>query len=415
MKPELTPHSALRLNGGDASSPIEKAASSLQILLILSALMSFASISTDLYLPAIPAMGADLHADTGHVELTISGYLVGFSLGQLWWGPFGDRFGRRLPIGLGLILFIIGSAGCALATSVDMMIGWRALQALGACASVVQSRAMVRDLHTGQQAARMMSTLMTVMAVAPLVGPFAGGLILHLASWRAIFWTQLGIGIATLYALHRLPETLPPERRSQTSISEALLDYGALLRQRRLLGYLGVGGCFYGGMFAYIAGTPFAYITYYDVSPQHYGFLFGLGIVGIMLSNQINIRLLFRFGVVRLMRAGVIGAALAGGLLASNAHSGWGGLAGLVIPLFMFVAMTGFIVANSIAGALAANPERAGAVSALVGMSQYGTGILGSALVGYWADGTPWPMGCVIAIFGAGGLLCAYLLVTGKK
>lgn len=159
----------------------------LRVLAILSALMSFASISTDLYLPALPAMGESLSADAGSVELTISGYLIGFSIGQLFWGPIGDRYGRRLPITLGLLLFIVGSAGCALSTSVPMMIGWRLVQAVGACANVVLSRAMVRDLYVGHQAARMLSVLMTVMAIAPLIGPSLGGLILHVASWHAIF------------------------------------------------------------------------------------------------------------------------------------------------------------------------------------------------------------------------------------
>lgn len=185
----------------------------VRILAILSMLMAFASISTDLYLPALPAMTVALHSDAGTMALTISGYLVGFSLGQLLWGPIGDRYGRRAPIAMGLMLFILGSGGCAMAQSPASMIGWRAVQAVGACASVVLARAMVRDLYTGHRAAQMMSTLMTVMAVAPLIGPSVGGIILHVASWRAIFWTLVGVGFATLAALAALPETMPASRR----------------------------------------------------------------------------------------------------------------------------------------------------------------------------------------------------------
>jgi MFS transporter, DHA1 family, multidrug resistance protein len=383
----------------------------LRILAILSVLMAFASISTDLYLPALPAMAIALRANAGTVELTISGYLVGFSLGQLLWGPLSDRYGRRLPIAIGLVLFIAGSAGCAISTNAPMLVGWRALQAVGACASVVLARAMVRDLYAGHRAAQMMSTLMTVMAIAPLVGPSAGGLILHVASWRAIFWTLVGVGLATLAALHVLPETLPPERRNRQPLHRAAAGYAELLGHRRVLGYAGAGGFFYGGIYAYIAGTPSAYITYYHVSPQFYGLLFGAGIVGIMLTNQINSRLVMKLGSDRLMRAGTVGAAIAGILLALDAWTGLGGLSGLVIPLFLFISATGFIVANSIAGALGSFPERAGAMSALIGAIQYGTGITGSALVGLFADGTPWPMGCVIALMSIGSLLCAMLLV----
>ena len=394
-----------------SSEPTPAAGHGLRILAILSTLMAFASISTDLYLPALPTMASSLHADAGTVELTISGYLVGFSLGQLLWGPIGDRHGRRLPIAIGLVLFIAGSAGCAVSTSAAMLVGWRALQAVGACASVVLARAMVRDLYTGHRAAQMMSTLMTVMAIAPLLGPSVGGLILHMASWRAIFWTLVGVGLATLAALYALPETLPPERRNREPLWRALAGYGELLRHRRLLGYAAAGGCFYGGIYAYIAGTPFAYITYYHVSPQCYGVLFGAGIVGIMLTNQINSRLVRRLGGDRLMRAGALGAAVAGLQLALDAWTGWGGLTGLVIPLFLFISATGFIVANSIAGALGSFPERAGSVSALVGAIQYGTGITGSALVGIFANGTPRPMACIIALMSIGSLLAALILV----
>ncbi|UCV04353.1 MFS transporter [Dechloromonas denitrificans] len=206
---------------------------SLKTLAILSALLSFASISTDLYLPALPAIAAELQEDAGTIELTISGYLVGFSLGQLFWGPIGDRYGRRLPIMVGLLLFIIGSAGCATSTTVTAMIGWRIVQALGACASVVLARAMIRDLYVGHQAARMLSSLMTVMAIAPLIGPSLGGGILHVASWRFIFWSLVGVGIATLWALRALPETLPEERRSRQTIPSAMAHYGQLLRRFR--------------------------------------------------------------------------------------------------------------------------------------------------------------------------------------
>jgi MFS transporter, DHA1 family, multidrug resistance protein len=382
------------------------------VLAILSTLLAFASISTDLYLPAMPAMGQALHAGAGAIALTVSGYLIGFSLGQLFWGPVGDRYGRRIPVAVGLVLFVIGAAGCALAGSVAGMIFWRVVQALGACAGVVLARAMVRDLYEGHRAAQMLSTLMTVMAIAPLLGPLLGGQILALASWRAIFWVLVGVGLLTLVSMAYLPETLAPDRRSDEPLGNAAARYVTLLRQRRVIGYVGAGAFFYGGSFAYIAGTPFAYISYYQVPPRDYGLLFGLGVIGIMATNLLNARLVGRFGIVRLLRAGTGGAALAGMALALDAGTGWGGLAGLVLPVFAFASCTGLIVANSIAGALAAHPGRAGAVSALAGALQYGAGIGGSALVGAFADGTPWPMGWVIALSGIGSALCAWLLVA---
>jgi len=380
------------------------------VLAVLSVLMGFASISTDLYLPAMPAMAQNFHAGAGAIEMSVSGYLIGFSLGQLAWGPVSDRYGRLVPIGIGLVMFIIGSAGCALSGSAAALVGWRVVQALGACAGVTLGRAMVRDLYAGDQAARMLSTLLTVMAVAPLLGPSVGGQILALAGWRAIFWTLVGIGAATLAALFMLPETLPAARRNQTPLMHAFGGYVQLLRHRQMMFHAGASGFFYGGVFAYIAGSPFAFIGYYHVTPQFYGVLFGAGIIGIMATNLINARLVVKYGITRLLRAGTSGAALAAAVLALDARTGWGGLWGLVLPLFIFVGLNGFIVANSIAGVLGFFPTRAGAASALVGAIQYGAGIAGSALVGALANGTPWPMGGVIAFSGIGSAACAWAL-----
>lgn len=383
----------------------------LQTLLILSVLMAFSSLSTDIYLPALPAMADALHAGTGAMEFTISGYLIGFSVGQFFWGPLSDRVGRRGPIAIGMVLYIIGSIGCALSQGVEGMIAWRAVQAIGACASVTLARAIVRDLYAGHRAAQMMSTLMIVTALAPMLGPSIGGLIIAVAQWRAIFWLLAGVGLLTLAALYTLPETLPVERRLREPLWRAFSTYGWLLRQKRLLGYAGVGGCLYGGIFAYVAGTPFAYITYHHVLPQHYGLLFALGSVGIMSMNLVNVRLVVRLGSDRLLRAGAFGACSAGLAAALTARTGWGGLVGLVVPLCLFVACIGLIAANAITGALNLFPGISGSVSALIGASQFGAGVVGSALVGVFADGTPWPLGALMAVFGVGAMLCAVFLV----
>jgi len=362
----------------------------------------------------MPAMGRELHASAGAVAYTVSGYLIGFSLGQLAWGPIGDRHGRRGPIAIGLVLFVIGSAGCALAGNVEAAIFWRVVQALGACASVVLARAIVRDLYEGHRAAQMMSTLLMVMAIAPLLGPTIGGQILALAGWRAIFWTLAVVGVVTLVGVYTLPETLPAANRNGDRLVAAFARYAELLRDRSLLGYAGVGGFFYAGMFAYIAATPFAYITYYHVAAQAYGLLFALGVIGIMVANFLSARLVARLGSDRILRTGASIAALSSLVLAVDARSGAGGLIGLVIPLFFFISATGLIVANAIAGALACYPQRSGLVSALVGSIQYGGGIVGSALVGRFADGTPWPMGWIIATFGIATIVCT-LLIDEKR
>lgn len=214
----------------------------------------------------------------------------------------------------------------------------------------------------------------------------------------------------TFAALWTIPETLPETHRNREPLGRAVNRYGALLKNRQILGYAGVGGFLYAGMFAYIAGTPFAYINYYHVPEERYGLLFGLVVVGIMAANMLNSRLVVRHGYEKILFWGALVAALAAGTTALTARTGWGGLWGLAVPISVFVSTTGFIVANSITGALAHFPKQAGAVSALVGAIHYGSGIIGSALVGTLSDKTPWPMGLVIGITGVGCLLSTTLI-----
>ncbi|WP_082073206.1 Bcr/CflA family multidrug efflux MFS transporter [Pseudomonas sp. LFM046] len=380
----------------------------MRILIILSALMSFASISTDLYLPALPALAAEFHAAQGLMELTLSSFLIGFSVGQLFWGPISDRYGRRLPIAIGLILFVLGSIGCALSESVWQMLVWRVVQAIGACAGPVLARAMVRDLYAREQSARMLSTLILFMGAAPLLGPILGGQILLAWSWHTIFWILASVGLLTLLMLLALPETLPASRRNNEPLLNSVRAYVALIRSPKLMSYAIAGGFFYAGAYAFIAGTPFAYIDYYQVSPQAYGLLFAVNIAGIMLANFINSRVVTKLGSQTLFRLGAAIAAGTGVLMALDAHLGWGGLVGLALPVFFYMSMNGLIVANSVASALADFPHQAGAASALIGAMHYGSGILSAAMVGWLSDGTPWTMSWIIAVSGLGCLAMAW-------
>lgn len=387
----------------------------LRTLAILSALMAFGPLSTDFYLPALPTMAQSLGSSPGAMEWTISGYLIGCSLGQLVWGPVSDRFGRRGPVAAGIAIFILGSVGCALSTSAGAMIAWRVVQALGACAGIALSRAMVRDLYAGARAAQMMSALITVMAVTPLVGPLVGGQILRFASWPFIFWLLAAVGVAVLLALLTLPETLPPHRRKRDAMARAAQTYLWLLGDRRVFSFAAVGAFINFGVFAYVAGTPFAYIAYYGIRPEFFGFVFASGIVGIMATNTFNARRVVRSGVVPILRLGAGMAAVGGAWAAFDGCTGAGGLAGLAAPLFVFIAANGLIIANSVAGAMSAYPKRAGTVSALVGALQYGAGMAGSGLLGAAADGTPRPLALVVAVAGLGAAVCAWTLVSAPR
>ena len=382
-----------------------------KLVLALSTLMAFGAMSTDMYLPALPALQASLNTTPARVQQTLSLFLVGFALAQLFWGPMGDRFGRRGPIMAGVGMFLVGTVGCALSTSAEQMLFWRLLQATGACAGPVLARAMVRDLYGREKSAQILSVLMLVMGVAPLVAPILGGQVLLLWSWRAIFWVLLGFGLVALFAAFTLKETLPADKRTALGLRNLTFTYLGLLRDRRFLGYALTGGCFYGGIYTYLAGSPFAYIEYHHVPAAAYGFIFAVNICGMMAMNMVNSRLVTRFSTDTLFRTGIALAALSGIVLAINARLGLFGLVGLAAPLFVFVSMLGLIVANSVAGAMAAYPRKAGAASALLGTLHYGLGGVFSGLLGILSDGTPWPMGLLIGALGVVGLLSALLLV----
>jgi DHA1 family bicyclomycin/chloramphenicol resistance-like MFS transporter len=373
------------------------------LTILLSLLLGFASISTDLYLPALPSMGESLGASQGMLELTVSGYLLGFSFGQLFWGPLSDRYGRKLPLLCGLIIFIIGALGCALSTDAWQMIGWRVVQAIGASSAVVLARAMVRDLFTGDQAARMLSTLMMIMGMAPMIGPTVGAQILAFSSWQAIFWTLVGIGLLTMVGVSRTAESLPFEKREQGSLLGKFAHYGKHMRNARLLAYAGV--------FAYVAGSPFLFISVHGLSSEMYGLVFASGIVGIMLSNGLNRRLVVRFGSDRILVAGTFCGVLAGFLVATLALTGWGGAVSIAAALFFYISMNGFIGANAIAGGLSSVGVGTGSASALLGFSQYGGGMVGSALVGSFANGTSAPLGIVVCLASLGAAVCAIPLM----
>ncbi|QLY69021.1 multidrug effflux MFS transporter [Citrobacter freundii] len=368
----------------------------LTFILILSALMAVTSLSTDIYLPAMPIMAKDLHGDA---ELTITGFLMGFCIAQLIWGPISDRYGRRLPLFIGLSLFVIGSVGCALSTDIVHIVFWRVFQALGACTGPMLARAMIRDLFSRTRAAQMLSTLMIIMAIAPIAGPLIGGQMIKVTSWHTIFWLLAIIGTFMLLSLCWLPETLTEDKRSQASISSAFHHYSALLTNTRYMRFTLCLTFYYIAAYAFITGSPFVYITYFGVDPQHYGWLFAINIVGLMAVSMVNRRLVYRYPLEALLKIAVFIATVAAIVLAVTTGLGAGGITVIVGAVFVFLSMNGIIAATSTACALDAAPNVAGSASALMGALQYGSGIISSLLLALFSDGTPWTMSWVIAVF----------------
>ncbi len=372
-------------------------------LFILGGLMALTSLSTDIYLPALPQMDIDLQ---GNIELTITGFLIGFAVAQIFWGPISDRIGRKKPLVIGLILFIIGSICCALSHTITEIITARVIQAFGACVGPMLSRAMVRDLFGRAKAAEMLSTLMIIMALAPIVGPLLGGQILRLSSWHSIFWLLAIIGVVMLISFKQLPETLPKEKRLQTSVWKAFHEYRLLLRNTHFMQYTLCVTFFYVGVYAFIAGSPAVYINYFHVQPQQYGWLFSLNIVGVMGISFVNRLLIRMYTLDHLLKVSTTIVMLAGVTLCMLVKLNLGGIYGVVIPIFFFFAMNGVIAATSTAAALDLVPEMAGSASALLGALQYGSGIISTIILSWLHNetGNPWNMSWIMAAFAC---LCA--------
>ena len=382
---------------------------------VLGLLSTFAPISIDMYLPSLPAIGRALFASAGGVQLTLSAFFVGFAVGQLFWGPLSDKYGRRPMLIAGVILYIVTSALCAISANIETLIAFRALQAFGGGAGTVIARAIVRDHFDTDHGARVMSYMMLVTALAPLCAPVIGGYVLQWFGWRTIFWILAGFGSVCLaILLVALPESNPSERRSTATLWRVFAGYAGVFKDFRVVACLLTGGFAFAGMFAYISGTPFVYIEFFGVPPEAYGYLFGLNIVSLMISAYINGKLVTKFGTKRLVAFGAGQAACSGVALLYLAWSGTGGLVGIVIPLIFYISAISFVTANAIALAVEGYPLKAGTVAAVFGASQFGFGAIAGTAVGQLYDGTPIPMAAIIAACGVISLMSSWLLMRSK-
>jgi len=387
----------------------------ISIVWLLGSLSAFAPISIDMYLPSLPTIGREFLASAGGTQLTLSAFFIGFALGQLFWGPLSDKYGRRPMLVAGVILYIITSALCAMSVSIEALIGFRALQALGGGAGTVITRAIVRDRFSGDQSARVMSYMMLVTMLGPLSAPLIGGYVLQWFGWRAIFWILSGFGcICLVILLFGLSESNPRERQNKETLLRVFAGYAGVFKDFRVVTCLLTGGFAFAGMFAYISGTPFVYIEFFGVAPEAYGYLFGLNIVSLMIFTYINGKLVTRFGAKRHVVFGAAMAACSGIALLYAAWTGTGALVGIVTPLFFYLGATSFITSNAIALAVEGYPLKAGTVAAVFGASQFGFGAIAGTAVGQMYDGTPMPMAAIIAACGVISLLSSQLLVWSR-
>jgi len=392
----------------DATKPDE-----LTLILVLGLLAAFGPLAIDMYLPAFPAIGAALDATPTEVGWTLAVYFAGLSTGQLVVGPITDRIGRTGPLRAGLTLFAIGSLGAALAPRIELLIAARGVQALGGATCAVTSRAVVRDLYRGAEAARMNSRLVLVMGVAPILAPLLGGQLLALFGWRSIFLVlvviaSIMLGVVTV----ALPETAPP----QTTRSSMLATVRALIADRSFAGHaiaLSLAGA---GLFAYITAAPFLFIELHHVSSGNFGWFFGANAAAYIAGSQGNVRLLRTLRPAQILTGGVIAQSAAGASMLVIGVFDLG-LWPTAATLFAYVGSIGFIMPNAVAIALEDQGARAGNAAAWIGAAQFGVAAGASALVSALGDGTARPVGAImlgLALAAGGVLVVTRRLVAGS-
>ncbi len=372
-----------------------------ELIVLLGAISAFASLSVDTYLPAMPTLERAFDATSIQVQLTLASFFFAFAIGQAFYGPVSDRFGRKPPLCIALLLFALASTGCALAWSIQALAAMRFAQALGACAGSVIARAVVRDSFAPLDTARIFSALMLVTGFAPMLAPLIGGAILVHFGWRAIFWflTLVGSG-CSLAVLLRLPETHRAPDGATLRLGETVKGYLRLLKNRRYLGFALAGALSMAGLFAYIAGSPFVFIEMFAVPANHFGWIFGANALGFVVASQFNARLVRRFEPLALLKAANLTQACAGLALLLAAVFGIGGIWGIILPLFVYVSCIGFILPNSTALAMAPFGRNAGAASALLGTIQFTIAALTSTTMGIIHYASPFPMSAMIAVCG---------------
>ncbi|WP_395022864.1 Bcr/CflA family multidrug efflux MFS transporter [Dongia sp.] len=391
------------------SDPAQKARlRHAELVLILAVLSLIAPLAIDMYLPALPFIAASLGATDAQAQLTLPTYFAGFAIGQAFYGPIADRFGRKPPLYFGLAIYIAASIGCALAPNIETLIALRFLQSAGGCAGTVVARAMVRDLFSGADAIRVYSRVLLVFGVGPILAPMIGSGVLIWFGWREIFWLLTLIGVLSMVLIFvRMPESLKPEHVRPLRLESVIVGYWRLFTHRNFVGYALTGGTMMAGTFAYIAGLPFVIVNVYGYPDYYFSAVFGINAVGFIIASQVNVVAQRRSSPERVLLTALLIQIAAAAVFVVDVAAGIGGLFGILLPLFVWIATMGFVIPNTTGLAMGPFAANAGAASAMLGVLQFVLAALSSGLLSWLTkfDDTALPMIGVMAGFSLLSLL----------
>jgi len=372
------------------------------LAIVLGLITAVGPFAIDMYLPALPTIGQALQASPAAVQMSLMIYFITVGVFQLPFGPLTDIAGRKTPLYAGLGLFIAGSIGCALSPNIESLIFFRFVQALGACAGIVVPRAVVRDLYTGPDAARLMSMLMLVMSISPILAPLTGSFVIDAFGWRGVFWgVAVTASIATFLAATCLAETRPAHLRLESSWSASLAAYQALLADPRFMGLVFVGAFGISAFFIYLAGSSFVIVGHYGLSARDFALLFSLNAASFFACSQLTGVLTHRFGLARVIRAAVVGFAAVMATGAVYMSSSLASLPAMIAFLMAGFGFLGLVLPSASVLALEDHGEIAGTASALMGALHMITGAAVMAVAGLVSDGSPGPMVACIAVSAA--------------
>ncbi|KZY48231.1 Bcr/CflA family drug resistance efflux transporter [Roseovarius sp. HI0049] len=369
--------------------------------LVLGLLALVGPAAIDMYLPAMPRIAAEFGTSETAVQMTLTGYFIAFGVAQLVYGPLADQAGRRLPIFLGLGIFIVGALGSALAGTVEALVAWRALQGLGGAALMVVPRAIIRDQYTGVEATKLMAMIMLVIAISPMLAPLAGSGIMALSGWRAVFFVLAGLGVlSAVLTLMAQPETLPKDHRVRISVRSMVQGSRVLLFDPGFMGVTLIGGFGMASFFVFLASAPFVYVEQFGLSPPGFSVAFALNAIGFFTASQMASWLGAKMGMRRLIRRGVTGFTLFTLALVCVAATVGTTLPLVVAGLFCANACLGVVIPTSMVLALDDHGDIAGLASSLGGTLQMLAGGLMIVAAGPFFDGTALPMLAAIALCG---------------